>query len=556
MADYYVDNSGADGDGTLGTPWNNIANHINSLSAGDTMHVMGDPVTPQVYTETVTVTVDGSDGSRITIQPYSTDLIEWRSVAGATTLTVEGDYFTVNGKDQLNIDKNQVSGARAIVIEGDYCEILDAEVQGVYWSGRMIKVTGDYALLSGLTVHDGFNGNSDDCLGIAIDNGIGTVVEDCYMYDIHGDCIYSDDDAVTNKPREFVIRNNTLEATVPGNCSENAIDLKGSDPDAGWSLVYGNTCSGFRACDDTCGGSGDSTGEAISVHNEAYNVRVYDNVITDCTGGVVIDDGVEDVEVYRNEFYAMNKVDAAASHLAAITLRAKGVKIWNNTFYDCDETIRVITHVNFGDNEVRNNIFSESGDVVGGDIAGVTWSNNCWYNCDSTKSGANDVTDDPLFEDAANANFYLQAASPCIDAGIDVGLPFNVTAPDMGAHEFTPGISPSPSASLSPSPSASLSPSSSPSPSESPSISPSASASPSSSPSPSLSPSASYSPSPSASFSPSASESPSSSPSPSASPSLSPSASASPSASVSPSPSEAARVEVYVYWRDTYASID
>jgi hypothetical protein len=41
MAAYYVDNSGSDGVGSRDDPWNNIAGHIHSLSAGDTMYVRG-----------------------------------------------------------------------------------------------------------------------------------------------------------------------------------------------------------------------------------------------------------------------------------------------------------------------------------------------------------------------------------------------------------------------------------------------------------------------------------------------------------------------------------
>ncbi|MFC1618924.1 FG-GAP-like repeat-containing protein [Candidatus Neomarinimicrobiota bacterium] len=44
---------------------------------------------------------------------------------------------------------------------------------------------------------------------------------------------------------------------------------------------------------------------------------------------------------------------------------------------------------------------------------------------------------DPLFVDADNADFTLEAGSPCIDTGIDIGLPFLGAAPDVGALEYT-----------------------------------------------------------------------------------------------------------------------
>jgi hypothetical protein len=45
---------------------------------------------------------------------------------------------------------------------------------------------------------------------------------------------------------------------------------------------------------------------------------------------------------------------------------------------------------------------------------------------------------DPLFVKPANNDFRLRAGSPAIDAGVDVGLPFQGDAPDIGAYESSP----------------------------------------------------------------------------------------------------------------------
>lgn len=42
---------------------------------------------------------------------------------------------------------------------------------------------------------------------------------------------------------------------------------------------------------------------------------------------------------------------------------------------------------------------------------------------------------DPLFISEADSNFNLQFGSPCIDAGVDVGLPYQGDAPDIGVFE-------------------------------------------------------------------------------------------------------------------------
>jgi predicted outer membrane repeat protein len=42
---------------------------------------------------------------------------------------------------------------------------------------------------------------------------------------------------------------------------------------------------------------------------------------------------------------------------------------------------------------------------------------------------------DPLFENVGQRDFHLKANSPCIDAGLDIGLPYNGAAPDLGCYE-------------------------------------------------------------------------------------------------------------------------
>lgn len=48
------------------------------------------------------------------------------------------------------------------------------------------------------------------------------------------------------------------------------------------------------------------------------------------------------------------------------------------------------------------------------------------------------VLDDPMFVDGNAKDFRLREGSAAIDAGVDVGLPFKGTAPDLGAMEFDP----------------------------------------------------------------------------------------------------------------------
>lgn len=52
--------------------------------------------------------------------------------------------------------------------------------------------------------------------------------------------------------------------------------------------------------------------------------------------------------------------------------------------------------------------------------------------------GTGDISTDPVFadENTTPPDVHLQAGSPCIDAGTDLGGPFEGAAPDVGRHEF------------------------------------------------------------------------------------------------------------------------
>lgn len=144
--------------------------------------------------------------------------------------------------------------------------------------------------------------------------------------------------------------------------------------------------------------------------------------------------------------------------------------IYNNIFYDIfNEGIGLGAYASVNTNLIKNNIVMNAGQ--GGDelniafnylnVAGVnTISNNCFYD-----SGTSDVINykgteetvaeadagraefssnvgaDPKFIDAANDDFRLLMASPCVNAGTDVSLTRDYRgrsirhAPDIGAYE-------------------------------------------------------------------------------------------------------------------------
>ena len=90
---------------------------------------------------------------------------------------------------------------------------------------------------------------------------------------------------------------------------------------------------------------------------------------------------------------------------------------------------------------IKNNILSSNGNrqiSISSSLTHLVVSHNLYHEPESVGSGANDdapVFGDPLFVNPSTNDFHLQANSPAIDAGIDVGLPYVGAAPDLGAFE-------------------------------------------------------------------------------------------------------------------------
>jgi hypothetical protein len=135
------------------------------------------------------------------------------------------------------------------------------------------------------------------------------------------------------------------------------------------------------------------------------------------------------------------------------------MQIYNNTFvakagqpanFGLDFTSQPNGNVN--GLYIRNNIFQGFGVASIANQAAQTQSNvvithnNTWNTPAPTFAGSgvtmnNNLALNPLF--VSTSDFHLQSSSPLIDKGVNVNLPYNGLAPDMGAYE-TGGTPPPP----------------------------------------------------------------------------------------------------------------
>jgi len=128
-----------------------------------------------------------------------------------------------------------------------------------------------------------------------------------------------------------------------------------------------------------------------------------------------------------------------------ITIRYYGsvrnIDIYNNVMHrNVADGLRI--SANDVDNiTIKNNIFSANGvhiDVYSS-LNNLLVSHNLYWKPSFLGSGATDnhaVYQDPLFVNDVEGDFHLRPNSPAIDAGVDVGLPYNGNAPDLGCFEY------------------------------------------------------------------------------------------------------------------------
>ncbi len=273
-----------------------------------------------------------------------------------------------------------------VKIDGDHNVLRNLEAANTQWTTSMVRITGNSNTLDNLTIHNCYNGDSRDCLGVSISDGDDNVIENSTIYDINGDCVNIND--VHLSEQGTIIRNNHLYTTI-GPCSENAVDIKYNDPNGRPCQIVDNVIHGFRACPAHCGGSGDPHGEAISVHNQGGGYVIARNTIYDVTTAIGVDDYIPDVTIRDNVIYTLAADDPHATNISgAFFVRARNVEIAGNVVEDAPQSFAFVSPLH--DVTIHHNTFTRAGTIHGDELPGYDADYNCWQDSTHTLAGPHD----------------------------------------------------------------------------------------------------------------------------------------------------------------------
>jgi hypothetical protein len=377
------------------------------------------------------------------------------------TLTVPASRMTIGkyGSGPDPIIDGEDARACIVLLGRNYVTIQDIECRNNLNRAIRVENGSSYCVFERLTLSSGTR-------GIDSNDGDGPISYDCIVRY----CTVADMDiggiAVMRNTSGWLIEHNTVERCgLNGARSGNLIKVWGANCEN--HVIQYNTCkhAGFTTWGvhvDTCvvGGhivrynwcedNGVTRGGGIQIE-KSINCQAYYNVCVNNLFGVLVQ-GVNATPAHDN-LIANNVIVANDYNLRIAGETGETDGVYDNTFQNnicLSATTRELHARKGGENDGalgHGNIYTHN--CLGAEYAGfVEWGDSNalnTYDAWETAYGASthSIRADPLFEDTANDDFRLQAGSPCIDAGVDVGLRRDYlghpvpqgNAPDVGAYE-------------------------------------------------------------------------------------------------------------------------
>ena len=172
--------------------------------------------------------------------------------------------------------------------------------------------------------------------------------------------------------------------------------------------------------------TGTRQGSSAILFTYGDGFEAYGNIIHDNSGGIAVGYGASNTKVYNNTIYS--NTDGGISTGAGWSSRPNVNTIIANN----------IIANNGGYGISNSNQGSPQPEPQGTLIMNNLLFNNAFgsfYETGTNTTNTNNIQSDPKFVNASDNDFRLTSGSPAIAAGLDIGLPFNGSAPDIGACE-------------------------------------------------------------------------------------------------------------------------
>ncbi|MBN1788119.1 MAG: right-handed parallel beta-helix repeat-containing protein, partial [Sedimentisphaerales bacterium] len=375
---YYIDHNGSDttGDGSIGNPWQTIPQAVSAAVAGDTIYLRGGT---HEYSASISITTSGTLSDYITLQAYQDEV---------PVIDFSAQPYG--------------SSQRGIIVTGSYWHL----------KGFVVQKAGD----NGLNLDGSYNIAEQIVARMNRDSGIQLGSTSSYNLVLNCDS-YLNYDAPNNGENAdgFASKSSTVG---PGNIFRGCRAWNNADD--GFDLYYTETAVVFEDCWAWGNGvnrwgtspwNGDGNGFKLGLSSGEH-------VLTRCM-------------VY-NQWH--NGIDINGDILP--------VEVYNCTVYDCGTNYYFDEHIA---SVFRNNISYQGGENLYDEVDDQY---NSW-NSGFSVSATDFVSLDPTGIDGSRQSdgslpdldfLRLVEGSSLIDAGADVGEPYNGSAPDLGAFEFNGNI--------------------------------------------------------------------------------------------------------------------
>ncbi len=255
-----------------------------------------------------------------------------------------------------------------------------------------------------------------------------------HIYNLGGDSVRTGQNEARMPEPSAIPRHTYIGGNRFHDNGENAIDVKHSAD----VVISGNVMHGFLP-------STSSAGEAIVVHENAQNIWIIGNQVSDSAIGLINTGGLG-VWYVGNEIFRIHSrgsFDPNSSYGSGVAMHFRGASSGgaiNNTIFDVDKGLQL---TGGNDYEVVNNIFASRAQDASFDIifanssvaATTAFHNNLftqfrggigsteYSNVENFQAGLEQATGnvegEPLFVNSAAANFSIQSASDALDKGIE-----------------------------------------------------------------------------------------------------------------------------------------